>query len=428
MFLKEIHIQNFKGFDDLRFSFVNEKGEMRKHTILLGENGTGKSNLLKAIALVTASPDAILELLKQPSEWIKQGADFCQITAKISGRDFHLEWSRSDSPVDIVKNENNKLIKNATSSRAFSPVYAYGASRKLSLFNELALEPKQNYDYAKNIANLFDNEHILYPITKWLIGLDYNAPQSEPDKKIMEFAKKKLNAFLQNIDFKEIDRKERVLIFTENGKHLPLKALSDGYQNMAALIGDLLAKWSETFSWGANESRYENFPEDFFNNITDNQGLILIDEIDLHLHPKWQRALLDFLSKELPSFQIIATTHSPLTAQQAGEGELFTLKKDENGKVEILPFHGSPDKLLLSDLLTAKDAFGLDTTESLKVENLKNRYRELKSNTQRSENEEVELQKIQDYLQIIPNSKGSAYFSEEHYKLLQEIKAELKTR
>ena len=54
MFLKEIHIQNFKGFEDLLFSFTQENGEVRKHTILLGENGTGKSNLLKAIALVTA--------------------------------------------------------------------------------------------------------------------------------------------------------------------------------------------------------------------------------------------------------------------------------------------------------------------------------------------------------------------------------------
>lgn len=426
MFLKEIHVQNFKGFDDLHFSFTNEKGEIRKHTLLLGENGTGKSNLLKAIALVTASPDAILELLKQPSEWIKQGEDFCQITAKVNNSpDFHLEWRKGDSLVDIVKNEKNKLIKNTASSRAYLPTYAYGASRKLNYYNDLSSEPQENYKQSQNIANLFDNKHLLYSVTKLLIDLDYVKDKNYTILHKYDFAKEKINHFLRDIQFYEINPAEKRLYFKENHKILPLNDLSDGYQNMIALVGDLLARRFKDLDLRQSLGGALGFLSENFNNFP---SLMLIDEIDLHLHPKWQRALLDFLAKELPSFQIIATTHSPLTAQQAGEGELFTLKKEDNGKVEVLPFQGSPDKLLLSDLLTAKDAFGLDTTESLKVENLKNRYRELKANTQNSENEQIELQKIQSYLQIIPNSKGSAYFSEEHYQLLQEIKAELKTR
>jgi len=426
MFLKEIHVKNFKGFDDLHFSFVKENGEVRKHTVLLGENGTGKSNLLKAIALITASPDAILELLKQPNEWIKQGENTCTIEATTSyGHNLKLTWNRGEKPSQIVT-QNLKNTAEISHFNSLYQVYAYGASRKLSFFNELSFDLKQNYEYAQNVANLFDNDHILYPITKWLIDLDYNGQKKNIYNEFKNFTVKKLDSFLNyTIIFKDIDPEERTLLFKENGKILPLKALSDGYQNMTALFGDLISKWSNRFDWAANETRYQNFPEDAFNNISDNQGLILIDELDLHLHPKWQRALLDFLARELPSFQIIATTHSPLTAQQAGEGELFTLKKDENGKVGILPFIGSPDKLLVSDLLTAKDAFGLNTTESLRVERLKNRYRELKDNTQKTENEENEWKQIQMELQIIPNGKGSAYFSEEHYKLLQTLKAEL---
>ncbi len=422
MFLKEIHIQNFKGFDDLRFSFTQENGEVRKHTILLGENGTGKSNLLKAIALVTASPDAISELLKQPNEWIKQGETTCRIYATTTdGRELKLAWSLGDKPTDIIR----KNWENAPSLFSQYEVYGYGASRKLSLFNELALEPKQNYVYAKSIANLFDREHILYPLIKWILVLDYNSKEAL-HKKMYDFTKEKLNAFLTNIDFWDINRPEQQLLFKENDNILPLSALSDGYQNMAALVGDLLSKWSEKFNWGANVNRVPNFPKDIFDNHTN--GLILIDEIDLHLHPKWQRALLDFLEKELPSFQIIATTHSPLTAQQASEGELFTLKKAENGNINVLAFKGSPDKMLVSDLLTAHDAFGLHSTESFKVENLKARYQVLKAKQDKTSEEQIEWDEIVSFLQIIPHKKGSAYFSAEHFHLLQEIKAELENR
>ena len=67
MFLKEIRLRNFRCFDDLTISFVKEGGGTRKWTILLGENGSGKSNLLKGIALIPVGSDAIPELLGGPT-------------------------------------------------------------------------------------------------------------------------------------------------------------------------------------------------------------------------------------------------------------------------------------------------------------------------------------------------------------------------
>ena len=86
MFLKSIKLKNFRGFSNHELSFVdadsdNKKEISRKTTILLGDNGTGKSNLLKAIGLVTAGRDALSELLGAPDIWIQAGKKFCQLDA-----------------------------------------------------------------------------------------------------------------------------------------------------------------------------------------------------------------------------------------------------------------------------------------------------------------------------------------------------------
>ena len=73
---------------------------------------------------------------------------------------------------------------------------------------------------------------------------------------------------------------------------------------------------------------------------------LLIDEIALHLHPTWQRELLIFIKKILPNMQLIATTHSPFIAQQAGKGELFTIERIEN-TLKLDHFSGNPQELLL---------------------------------------------------------------------------------
>ena len=97
------------------------------------------------------------------------------------------------------------------------------------------------------------------------------------------------------------------------------------------------------------------------------RGLLLIDEIDLHLHPLWQRRIVSFLTKALPNLQIVVTTHSPLTVHQAGENELFVLRREEGQEVSVTAFAGAPNRLLLPQLLESP-LFGLHTLDSPQVE------------------------------------------------------------
>ncbi len=173
-----------------------------------------------------------------------------------------------------------------------------------------------------------------------------------------------LKDLLPGVTVARIDRKNRELLFDTQDGRLPLDQLSEGYQNMSAWCGDLLYRITEVY-------------KDYKNPLSA-RGLLLIDEIDLHLHPVWQRALKDFLDQKLPHFQILATTHSPLTAQQAGEGELFFLKRvKENGPARIEQYPGAPNTLMTHQLIMSP-AFGLHTVDSKKVEEMKTEYRSLK--------------------------------------------------
>ena len=96
---------------------------------------------------------------------------------------------------------------------------------------------------------------------------------------------------------------------------------------MSTWIGDLLYRVLENF-------------RDLKEPLTA-RGLLLIDEVDLHLHPKRQRELLSRLDQQFPNFQFVVTTHSPMTAQQAGEGELHCLTR-EAGKIQLYQFSGNP--------------------------------------------------------------------------------------
>jgi predicted ATP-binding protein involved in virulence len=366
MFLKKIKLENFKCLEDVELSFESNKLGNRHWTLVLGENGTGKSNLLKSIALILAGSDALGELVGQADNWIRFGQNNCKIEADLEtkdGKERHISLiiNRKDTLSKIISNNRDtlQLIDEAleyTDRNYF--IVGYGANRRLS--NDLfGRSDKSGNNRLNSIKNLFDNNVPLNPLTSWVIDLDYRSGDGG-----LTVVKETLNDFLPETHFHGIDKEKKQILFQTIDGIVPLEQLSDGYQNMAAWIGDLLYRITETF-------RDYKHPLEV-------RGVLLIDEIDSHLHPKWQRKLINFIQQKLPNLQVIATTHSPLTAQQVNEGELFALKRDENGKINIIPFIGSPKSLLVNQLLMTP-VFGLESDESYEVENAKKTYRALES-------------------------------------------------
>ena len=415
MFLKEIRLRNFRCFDDLTISFVKEGGGIRKWTILLGENGSGKSNLLKGIALITAGSDALTELLGAPDEWIQYRKKFCELEAVMvtkgaQQRLIKLRINRGDGPSDVILRNQESLrqlddaIEHAQRNYF---VIGYGATRHLSSERSLRGERKgARVGRARNVMTLFDPDALLAPLESWAMDLDYRKNRAGVD-----IVRKVLTSFLPEVSFSRIDKKKKQLLFKTRDGIVPMHVLSDGYQNMASWVGDLLYRVSETF--------------DDYKAPLKARGLLLIDEIDLHLHPKWQRELLRFVNRRLSNLQLIVTTHSPITAQQAGKGELHHLERVGN-KIRLEVFDGAPKSLLLHQLVMS-DLFGLESDESVETETKKREFRKLRGKSELSAAEKKKLQLLADELGSLPSIQRShSVLDDEQTELLRRIEKELK--
>jgi predicted ATP-binding protein involved in virulence len=416
MFLKKLTLNNFKCLSNIELSFEKTKTSNRKWTLILGENGTGKSNILKSIALVTSGSNALGELLGNTDSWIKFDEQSCTIIAELETkkgeeRIISLRFNKGDNLSKIISNNKKSLhliddaIENADRNYF---VVAYGASRRLSneVFSNFA---KSRNGRSINVRNLFDNASTLNPLTAWIIELDYRSGNEG-----INLVKEALKDFLPGITFHSIDKEKKQVMFQTVDGIIPLDQLSDGYQNMAAWIGDLLFRITETFN--------------DYKKPLEARGLLLIDEVDLHLHPKWQRMLLDFIGNKLPNFQVVATTHSPLTAQQADSGELFALKRNDNNIVEIVPFNGSPKSLLVNQLLMTP-VFGLETDESFEIQKAKEEYEILKSKGDSMNSIDIEKMKIvkQTLKTKIPK-RTAPESSKKEIELLKRIETQLNIR
>lgn len=211
---------------------------------------------------------------------------------------------------------------------------------------------------ALSVATLFSRDAALRPLDAWAVDLDYSRRDG------VKVVREALNALLPGVRFKKIDKQKKEILFDTCDGPVPLDRLSDGYQNMAGWIGDLLFRLTSAFA-------------DYAKPLSAG-GILLLDEVDLHLHPDWQRQLLQFLSAQLPNFQFLATTHSPFTAHQCGPEELHIVERpDARTPPAIRQYRGDARLLRLDQVLDP--LLGLATTDSLQTQNLRKEYLALKA-------------------------------------------------
>jgi hypothetical protein len=199
------------------------------------------------------------------------------------------------------------------------------------------------------MATLFDPAATMKPLEAWAANLHYQKGAAG-----LALIRNSLKPVLKGMTLHSLDKKTHRLIFETPDGRVPLRQLSDGFQNMVAWCGDLLARLNEVF---------EDYKDPF-----SSRGLLLVDEIDLHLHPQWQRMLLDFLRASFPNFQLIATSHSPLTVQQCGPGEVVTITRADggNGAPEAIRYQADLRRLRVEQV-AASPIFGLGDTLSVEA-------------------------------------------------------------
>lgn len=401
MFLQRLCLENIRSLASAVLDFSAPEGGVRRWTCLLGENGTGKSTVLRAAALVLAGSEGLPALLGDPARWVRLGKKSGRITAILvtqegQQREVSLELHRSDSLTAALKrNEAGlKLLDDALrySLRSYFTA-GFGVSRRLAGPESERFRQSQMHPRASSVATLFQGDAPLRSVESWAMDLHYRRGEDG-----LRMVREAMNEVLVGIQFAGIDKEARQLMFkTPDGK-VPLAQLSDGFQNVISWFGDLLFRITEVFT-------------DYKSPLTA-RGLLLLDEADLHLHPVWQQRVADYLMRRLPNFQFLVTTHSALAAQQCGPHELYVLKRKAKN-VEVLHYEGAPH-LLRVDQLLVSPVFGIESGMSLRVSEARNRKRRTKA--------DIEL------LQDVPRPRADVEAENEKLALLRDIKATLSRR
>ena len=410
MFLKRLRIENVRSISDAGLGMEDDDGTIRKWTLLLGENGTGKSTVLRCIALLLCGRDALPALLgEQPSDWIRTGKADARISGAVTNvhgddQEICLELRRGEGISDTLARNTKRLAVlesgGETAGRNYF-VAGFGASRRLGPPGFAA--SGEGTGRAGRVRTLFDADAALLPLMSWAMELDYSRGETA-----LQMIRSTLAKLLRDVNFRHIDKSRKTMVFDTPDGPVSLEDLSDGYQNVAAWVGDLLYRASTAF-------------DDYTNPLTA-RGLLLIDEIDLHLHVKWQRELRRFLEEKLPAFQIVATTHSPMTAQQAGPGEVHVLARPTHrAPPELRGYEGAPNQLGIHQII--EPFFDVDTVDSDCIATLKAEYRSLAVKKRRSAREEARLEELCSQLADAPDWVGGSETSKqtEALRSIQEL-------
>ena len=159
---------------------------------------------------------------------------------------------------------------------------------------------------------------------------------------------------------------------------MPLNTLSQGTQSIVQWLAHLMIGYAE----------YYDFPDD----LSDKPGVLIIDEIDAHLHPSWQRRIIPTLTKRFPKLQIFCSTHSPLMLAGLKTGQVQLLRRDDDGRVTVS--RNDDDIIGWSADEVLRHILDMPNTTDLETQERLNRLQELRFKDNRSPAEEAEFQEL----------------------------------
>ncbi|MDZ8054531.1 MAG: AAA family ATPase [Aulosira sp. ZfuVER01] len=404
MKIKRLKMQSFRGIGDLTLDF-----DEIEPTVLIGINGVGKSTILDCLAIllsqVTGQIQDSLDALRFFSNLdVMNGRDRTKNTITVLLDFQELTWSLSDgqSTNNIDANPFNleayiqeiseleikvrSKLKNYTESKSLLLQIENLRKRiETEIRSKLVEDLKTVLEKLKHQLETIPNANIplavYYPVNRAVIDMPLEISEASSFKQVdayeqslkggrIDFKKffewfrnredlenekrrdspnyrdKHLEAVRQAIvllipDFSNlrVERSPLRMTVKKQGEELIVNQLSDGEKCLLAMVGDLARRLAI-----ANPGLSEPLQ---------GSGVILIDEIELHLHPKWQREIITALTRTFPNCQFIVTTHSPQVISHVKPEGIYILEKTDNGVIAKRPesSFGRDSNRILEDLM-----------------------------------------------------------------------------
>lgn len=440
MYIDSIKIDNIRSIRHFEMKFENPAG----WHVVIGDNGAGKSTFVKAVSLALVGAEKAIYLRQDFKKWIRIGAEIeeekkIELGILRDGKD--VKYAKSKPPsnynigVQIIEKESRKTTNAATNTTlttvsalesTFPNHYelagllvsgyfsaAFGPYRRFTGGNTEwnAVSP---YPTAEAHISAFGEDVMLGECISWLKNLRILA--NEPANVDRDKYKTLLDDFVNFFNHGEIlphnsklklITSQDILFSDGNSNEVSVMELSDGYRSVLSMTFDLIRQLTIFYP---KEDIFFNVRKgggSLGNYFIDLPGVVIIDEIDAHLHPTWQQEIGNTLTRLFPKIQFIVTTHSPLVCRAAQKGSIWRLaapgKDNESGEITGI----ERARLINGNILDAygTEVFGENVSISEEANEKLNRLAELNVKSIIGEILDSEKSELQKLKTIFPTEK-----------------------
>ncbi len=355
---REIRLENYRCFDELTLTLEEDT------TILFAENGGGKTALLTALAMGLSvfqrgTPNALkLDVRRDPrmltldEKGRREPAGGCEIewTAMV-GRSESVLWSTAVRSASGRRSNRHRpvleAIEQAREPGVRWPLFAWYGVDRLGRERGRRRKLDRSGDRWEGYASSLDPNLDEAPLLQWLqdeiLGDVVRRQQEDPERffhQVVMDATVQATPFIKSAWYDPVEQGPMVRF--EDGQVASWYELSDGYHVFIALVADIArrAVMLNEFDGAEASARVE--------------GVVLIDELDLHLHPRWQRVVLPHLREVFPRLQFVVSTHSPQILSSAENRQVRRLVDRRLQEQDVL-VSGRDTNAILRDLMNTDD-------------------------------------------------------------------------
>ena len=383
MHVRKLHIRDIRSIDRLEVDIPEPRSGWH---VILGDNGSGKSSVVRALALGLVGPANAPAVRQNWLDWVRHGAAAARVEVELDQDPRFDKWTgrgrQARGPLSLevaIEPPRGGSVKGAAStlrmrgSNAERSVWGEGTGWFSASFGPFRRFSGGDSAYERLFVrnpglachlSVFGEDVALGEALTWLRELQFKTYESNQESTrllngLVDFMRRS-ELLPHGAQIDEITS-DAVLFRDGSGIRVPVEQLSDGFRSVLSMTFELLRGMAVAYG------------DDAFLDSLDASatairlpGVVAIDEVDAHLHPAWQKRIGDWLIGRFPDVQFLVTTHSPIICRSAARGTIWRLPTPGSAEGAHQVVGQDRDRLVHGSILDALDTayFGEDVTRS----------------------------------------------------------------